>query len=283
MATDTASPPDRPEIERLLGECLLGLQTAELRMKAILGSHRISGSAETLEQLLAQRIVEPRRKTMGALVGDLTESFLVPEGRQGSRDESEDQCAISSVMRIELPTEEFSRVEAELRELTSKRNRLAHHFLEDHDIQSTEGRRAAGRDISAAIDRVASINEYLKESEESMDQMRKAFAERLASPDFCNWIVGGEIPWHVTSVVHALHDAATALSQDGWTSVEAAKTWIATRSPDERPEHYGCRTWRQLIHESRLFDLRTRPADGRRQAWYRPRTSRGRPAEAQDD
>lgn len=278
MSPDTAPPPERHEIERLFGQCLLRLQTFELLMKAIVATHRLSGSAEMLEQLQAQRIAETRRKTMGALAGDLMGNFLVPEGQQGPRDGSEDGPALSFLMQIALPADEFSRIEAEHRELIAKRNALVHHFLEEHDLRSEEGCRAAARDISATIDRVARANDELIELAACMDQTRKAFAELLASPDFRDWTVGGRILWSATAIARALHHAATALSQDGWTSVEAATAWITARSPDERPEHYGCRTWRQLIHESRLFDLQIRRANGRRQAWYRPRTRRAEPA-----
>lgn len=277
MAPETAPPQERHEIERLIGQCLLRLQAFELRMKAIVATYRLSGSAEMLEQLQAQRIAETRRKTMGALVGDLMGNFLVPEGYQGSRDGSEDGPAISFLMQIALPTNEFSRIQAEHRELIAKRNALVHHFLEEHDLRSEEGCRAAARDISATIDRVACANDELTELAAGMDQARKAFAEQLASPDVRNWIVGGAIPWRATAIAGALHQAATALSQDGWISVEAATAWITAHNPDERPEQYGCRTWRQLIHESRLFDLQIRRVNGRRQACYRPRTRRDEP------
>ena len=206
---------------------------------------------------------------MGALVGDLMGNFLVPEGRQGSQEGSEDGPAISFLMQVELPSDEFSRIEAELGELIAKRNALVHHFLEEHDLRSEAGVRAAERDISATIDRVSRANEALKVLAADMDQARKTLADQLASPDIHDRIV--RFPWRLTSIADGLHQAATALSQDGWTSVDAATTWITARSPDERPEHYGCRTWRQLIHETRLFDLQIRRVNDRRQAWYRPR------------
>ncbi|AXI50462.1 MULTISPECIES: OST-HTH/LOTUS domain-containing protein [unclassified Sulfitobacter] len=277
MAPDTAPPLERHEIERLLGQCLLRLQAFELRLKAIVATHRLSGPADLLEQLRAQRIDETRRKTMGGLVGDLMGNVLVPEGQQGLRDEAEDAPAFSFLMQIALPADEFSRIEAEHRKLTAKRNALVHHFLEEHDLLSEEGCRVAKRDISGIIERVTRADKKLDVLAADMDQVRKVFAEHLASPDVRDWFVSGRHPWRLTTIAGALHQAATALSQDGWTSVEAATTWITARCPDERPESHGCRTWRQLIHETRLFDLQIRRENGRRQAWYRPRPGRGEP------
>ncbi len=193
------------------------------------------------------------------------------------RDEAEDAPAFSFLMQIALPANEFSRIEAEHRKLTAKRNALVHHFLEEHDLLSEEGCRVAKRDISGIIERVTRADKKLDVLAADMDQVRKVFAEHLASPDVRDWFVSGRHPWRLTTIAGALHHAATALSQDGWTSVEAATTWITARCPDERPESHGCRTWRQLIHETRLFDLQIRRENGRRQAWYRPRHGRGEP------
>ena len=68
-----------------------------------------------------------------------------------------------------------------------------------------------------------------------------------------------------------LSNAKSALAVDGWASVEAAADWISAQYPDQTPEKYGCRTWRQVIHESRRFDLRYRYEDSRKQAWYQER------------
>lgn len=86
-----------------------------------------------------------------------------------------------------------------------------------------------------------------------------------------DWIATGRLPLPTAKIVQALLDAATELQQDGWASVEAAKNWATSRYPNERPEAYGCRTWRQVIHEARLFELQARKVDGRRHEWYRTR------------
>ncbi|MCX2865177.1 OST-HTH/LOTUS domain-containing protein [Paucibacter sp. PLA-PC-4] len=71
--------------------------------------------------------------------------------------------------------------------------------------------------------------------------------------------------------VSALREAALALAVDGWASVDAAADWISAQHPDQTPEKYGCRTWRQVIHESRRFDLRYRDEDGPKKVWYQER------------
>jgi hypothetical protein len=54
--------------------------------------------------------------------------------------------------------------------------------------------------------------------------------------------------------VSALREAILAFAIDGWALVDAAADWISAQFPDQTPEKYACRTWRQVIHESRRFD-----------------------------
>lgn len=40
---------------------------------------------------------------------------------------------------------------------------------------------------------------------------------------------------------------------------------------EQLPAKYGCNSWRQVVHDCRLFELRYRDVDGQRAAWYRAR------------
>ncbi len=73
------------------------------------------------------------------------------------------------------------------------------------------------------------------------------------------------------TITQALHEAAIELARGDWAPVDTATCWIKKRYPEEQPEGYGCKSWRQVIHETGRFDLQVRKVDGRRQAWYRPR------------
>ncbi len=79
-------------------------------------------------------------------------------------------------------------------------------------------------------------------------------------------------------IVRALREAARELGRDGWTRVANAGYGIASRYPVQTPAHYRCRSWRQVLHESGLFDLRRRKIDGPRSAWYRERMDVSAPA-----
>ena len=68
-----------------------------------------------------------------------------------------------------------------------------------------------------------------------------------------------------------LREAAAQLAVEGWTPIAAAGRWIADQRPEQLPAKYGCISWRQVVHECRLFELRYREVEGQRAAWYRPR------------
>jgi hypothetical protein len=70
-----------------------------------------------------------------------------------------------------------------------------------------------------------------------------------------------------------LVEASRELAVNGWTPLEAAAQWVAARHPDQTPEKYHCRSWPQVLSESRRFDLRYRDEEDRKRPWYpqRPR------------
>lgn len=263
----------RTEVELLYGQCLLRLQTLELRLKAIVSTHRFSGSVDTLEEDQVRRISETRRKTMGALVGNLMGYVLVPAGQEDPSDAVEDTPASSFDLSLQIvfPAEEFSRIEAEHRNLVALRNSLVHHFLEEHDLRTEDGCLVAKQALTSAIERASRADKELLSWATDMERTRATFAGALASPCVRDWIVTGRHHWPETKIVQALLDVATELAPGDWASVETAATLITARHPDAQPKSYGCRTWRQVIHESGRFDLKTTIIDGRRHARYRPR------------
>jgi len=262
----------KSDVEHLFGTCILRFQAFELLMKAILAQHRVSGSDAQPKDTLTRQVDDTQRKTMGLLVGDMMTSFLVPEGQQGQSDETVELsgCSFTILQQIVLPPDEFARIEAEHRDLVALRNSLVHHFLEEHDLRSEAGCHGARQALVVALDRVSRAYNDLSGLALEFAAARKAMAELLATPVMLDCIVSGRPLWPHTTIVQALHNASTALAACDWTPVDAAAEWIAANYPDESPKDYGCRTWRQVIHDSGLFELQRREADGRRHAWYRP-------------
>lgn len=107
-----------------------------------------------------------------------------------------------------------------------------------------------------------------------MHEARRALAEVVQSDAFRDSMLNGINPdgtvfWPGSAIVRALQEAASELAVEGWTTVAEAGRWIAERYPEQQPAKYGCSSWRQIVHESRFFELRYFEVGGRRFARYR--------------
>jgi hypothetical protein len=83
---------------------------------------------------------------------------------------------------------------------------------------------------------------------------------RRAAQAFHDLVVNGIAPdgsvdWSNTGIVRALREASESLSSDGWTRLEDVRAWPAAHDAEQTPEKYGCRSWPQVVSESRQFDL----------------------------
>ncbi len=266
------------EVQRLLGRCLLRLQQYERLIKAMLAHHRLSGPIHDLERARAAQIDGTARKTLGILVGDLLGSYVVadeinpPEEMKTNPPENVNSFAMH--MTLGLPESEFVKVESELREMVLLRNNLVHHFIDQHDLWSSDGCRGAQDALVTAYNRIDHHFGQLQEWAEEMEKARQQAAEFFHSDGGCELIVNGIAPdgtvcWPIAGIVYSLREAAGELAVDGWTSVEEASRRIAEREPEQLPAKYGCSSWQQVVHESRIFELRYFEVDGRRSARYR--------------
>lgn len=254
-----------------LGKCVLHLQAYERLLKAMLAQHEVTGTARQVDT--DSRAAEVGRKTLGTLVNQLLGSLLT-SGADAPRPAVEPSLTNGGVwfelrMQIAMPADELAAIENELRDFVSLRNELIHHFLDQHDLQSLEGCRLADKVLDDAAWRIERHFDKLSTWANDLAELGRLTAEVLGSDVVRSQLVTGRMPWPETAIVGALRQVAAEVAIDGWTPVSAAAELIEDRYPDQLPSHYDCRSWRQVLHESRCFDLRYRVTDGRRAAWYR--------------
>lgn len=283
-ACDVTAPPDdetpelQREVQRLLGRCILRLQQYEGLMKALIADHVVSGAAVDLQRIRDRQVKDTARKTLGKLMGELLGSYLVAGEPDSAEDLVTDAPEVSFRMRLSLSEDDFARTETGLRELVELRNNLVHQFIDQHDINRPDGCRGASTALIAAYERIDHHFEELREWARDLLRMRERMAAAMAPgmPFYMALVHGihpdGTIDWQIASIVEALRKAATDLQVDGWARVAEAGAWVAAHHPDLSPQAYGCRSWRQVLHESRAFDLRYLEKDGQRAAWYRAKT-----------
>lgn len=265
-------------MQRLMGRCLLRLQQYERLMKGMLTHHELAGTADELQARLEARAQMFADKTLGQLVKTLFESYIVVEGaeRNGPDDSRvpTDRVSMSFVARMEMSEERRAGVKAAVEELVRLRNDLVHHLIERFDVWTDEGCSAAIEHLHHSYDRIDRHFQELQQWAESMDKARAMSASFAQSQVFLDYACDGIAPdgtvdWPNAGIVRVLRDALVATSSDGWLQLDDARAWIAEHHPQQLPERYGCRTWPQVLSESRAFKLEYRQDTNRKVAWFR--------------
>jgi hypothetical protein len=269
------------EVQRLLGKCMLVIQQYERMTKALVADARIQGSVTTLEHNMAASRASVSGKTLGMVVNELFESVVVPEDAP-QRDVDDYPVAGNEIWfaaqyQVVTSAEDHDRTVSDVREIVILRNHLVHHFLEHHDLWTTEGCAKASAELTAAYDQIREHFDRLATMAKSLDKARSMMLAFLQSDVGRDLFVNGTGPddavnWPTAGIVSSLQNAEKALGENGWTSVNAAAAWIRQREPEQLPGKYGCSSWPQVLHESRLFDLCKRNMDGQRTTFYRSRS-----------
>lgn len=273
----------RPElqrdVQRLMGRCMLRLQQYERLMKAMLAHHELGGPMDQLEAQQATRVEKFSDKSLGTLVKALFESYVVVEGAEKPvLDDTKvptDRISMSFQFRMEMAEERRAEVKAAIDDLVLMRNELVHHLIERFDVWTDQGCVAAAEHLNQCYERIDRHYEELRRWAESMDDVRAHAASFAQSEVFLDMVLNGIAPdgtfdWPNTGIVRVLREAATAKATEGWARLDEATAWIAERHPEQVPQKYGCRSWPQVLSESKGFRLEYRRTDdGPRIAWYR--------------
>ncbi|AKS47033.1 OST-HTH/LOTUS domain-containing protein [Octadecabacter temperatus] len=270
------------DVQRLLGRCMFRLQQYERLIKAMLAEHKLSGPMDALEQARSAQFDRTATKTLGTVVGELLGSYVVA-GENSSNDEAKTNSPenvnwFAMQIKLVLPAAEFVQVESELRELVRLRNNLVHHFTDQNDIWSSDGCRGAQEKLISAYTLIDRHFGQLKQWADTMVKARQAMSEVLQSEAIIDFFDNGNSPdgkvnWEASDIVSALREAFYALAVDGWASVTEAGSWVAKRYPEQLPAKYGCGSWRQVVHETPVLEIRRLERDGHLTPCYREKVS----------
>lgn len=271
-------------VSQKMGRCILRLQQLELVIKAILAFSKIEGHPEDLLTNLERRKASFATKTLGQLVGELTGAYFLPGvGEDTESPPSKDQDPTRAYFRMTCVTQleeaAYEQTKIALRELVDVRNELVHHFMSRFDLFSVGGCEGAIEYLDKAFALIDKHDRELRQMAKTMDEGRKELGAFFASEAGEDMLVygimpgGGEMHWPSTLIVQWLGNAERVCAREGWTSLVEAIHYIRGRNPDLCPKKYGRSSWRQILHESQLFELvrRTDTSTGERIVWYRSR------------
>ncbi|WP_306553792.1 OST-HTH/LOTUS domain-containing protein [Acidovorax sp.] len=286
--TPDPAPPEKtgPEIQRdvqrLMGRCLIRIQQYEQLLKAVLAHHEIAGTVETLHTQPALRAEELSDKTLGTLVNQMFESFVVPEGfeRDLLPDDKTptDRASFAHSFRMAMPPEHLAQTKAAVKELVSARNELVHHFLSRFNLWDEQGCMDAMAHLQELYMRIDTHHQELRAWMVGIENARQAAASFIQSEVFLDLLFNGMNPdgsfeWQDTGIVRALREEVRALAGEDWVAFDIVKARMLERHSDQTPQKYRCSSWPQVLNESGEFELTyRRDSDaGPKTAWVRLR------------
>lgn len=266
-------------MQRLLGRCMLRIQQYERLLKVMLAHHELAGPVDTLEVQRSERLGKLADKSLGTLVKTLFESYLVPDGFEKDLlpegKTPADRISLAISFRVSMEQGRWEETRKAIEELVELRNDLVHHLIERFDVWTEEGCTAAIGHLDESYQRIDRHYCELVEWARSMDSAREDMVALSQTAVFHDLLVNGIAPdgsfdWANAGIVRELREAASRFQVEGWTSLEQARSWMSEAHPEQTPQKYQCRTWPQVLNESRQFRLEYRLGnDGAKQAWYR--------------
>ncbi len=296
-------------VQRKLGRCMIQIQQYELLLKEMVAKSEIAGELRAMDAQIANNVAAVATKTMGSLVGELTEKYFMPTLRDPSQAQSEGDPADGSFadaaadvddehpagwarvrMQVSLPPGAHAQMKAELQDLVDLRNDLVHHFVEGQDLVSEVGCIAAEMyldDCYAEIDRhLTSLRGWAT----SMNEARLTMASFMTSQAFEDVMAPAEsstlkVPELISTTAQSgvalqvlidllLRAEAAQTKTDGWASLNRAIAFIKEVAPDETPAKHAFGSWRHVLHLlADSLEVRRRAAapGGPVEAWYRSR------------
>jgi hypothetical protein len=273
------------EVERRLGRCMIRLQRYEGLLKAMLAVMDIKGEPHGLDDALLRRQGDLHRDTLGLLVKQFTEDFLVTGSEAPIRDEKGVAPAGAAGwaklrFHVQMKPEQLAETKRGLEELRDFRNDLVHHLLERFDLRSTDGCRLAAVHLDVCYETIGVQFKFLKALAGHLEQARAAMAMALDSPSFEEAFLhgigpDGTVAWPHSTIVECLRNAETACGSAGWTALDDAIGWIGNEHPDQIPSRYGCKIWRQVLGKASCFDIRRTLCEVSKagKTWYRTKAA----------
>lgn len=258
------------EVQRKLGRCLIRIQQYELLLREMVSKREVSGTPIKTSLDLEESGLSAPNKTMGQLIGELTKKYfqptLLPEsGEFQYEDYLEDGHHTGLVrlrMSVAMTPDAHTKLSDDLQKLVHLRNDLVHHFVEGQDLISEVGCIAADLYLQECYAEIDKHFTSLRVWAASMNEANQVTAAFLSGPEFKEFL-RAEMTTSVSKreaalprLIELFCDAEKEHAVDGWTSLNSAIASIRKVAPDEAPKKHGFASWRHVLHDASVFEIR---------------------------
>ena len=259
------------EVLRRLGRNLLLYQQIEHLLKILLISHPLEGAPADISTYLEKRKCQFGKQMLGLLVEQFSAEILVDAGAPPLADRSwEDSLStlhVSSTLRLAMESDRLAEYRRDLVAMTQERNELVHHFVQRWEHGSPSALEEALRYLDVQWAKAMPIFEHLKATLDVLRDAGKHVAAFVASPEFA---------LASSPLMAVLNDTIVQRARpDGWTYLADAGRRAALEMEGEirqLRERCQCRTLRQLVEASGMFELFDEPLEnGSFRTLYRAR------------
>ena len=151
-------------VHQRLGRFMLRVQRYEMLLKALVVDSFSVGTVESAPLNKQKRKELFANKPMGYLFDEVKDSYLrelgSPEPEEDAGPQYENgRPVFRTRFSISLPADELNQTKARLDSFKDLRNRIVHHFLEDHDLLTREGCEKAIAVLEGALETAQSSYE----------------------------------------------------------------------------------------------------------------------------
>lgn len=247
------------EVLRRVGRNLVIFQQIEGFLKALMGNFMVAGLPSNLAETHQKQKVLISKKTLGELVGKYTTEVL-SDVEETAPEPVVPADWFASSLSISGTKEEIERLRGDLKMVTDERNDLVHHFLPRWQGNNEELLNETLDYLEAQRNKVLPLHKHLVTC---LDNARREFellAERLLSD------LAQSSGLQNKPLIAFLGEVADKYPRhDGWTYLSQAGSLAARLMPEETKrmlQDYGCKTFKQLLAESGIFDVVDEPLAG---------------------
>ena len=267
-------------VHQKLGRFLLRVQHYEKLLKALVVDSFSYGTSETVVVNQQKRIEMFSTKPMGYLFDEINRTYLRELGQPDPEEDGEPlgdpkKVVFRTRLSLAMPADQLERTKSRLDAFKNLRNRIVHHFLDDHDLGTQEGCERAIASLEEGLALSKANYEEIQQWAKSSMEAAKYLAELVKSrqfDDFCDGIMpDGTVDWPNSTAVALLRHQEKETAPGEMTRLDLALEAMRATHPNHQPHRYFCQSWREVLKKSGLFRIRREKGTGELKGvtWYR--------------